>query len=76
MAEGSKVTPADLELSSLHPSYNGKGLKEAREALERDLIRRALAKHKGNITRAAEDLAVSRPTLYELMDKLGIKRPT
>jgi two-component system NtrC family response regulator len=74
MAEGRKLTPADLELSTTYAGYEGKGLKEAREALEKDLIRRALDKHKGNITRAAQKLGVSRPTLYELMDKLGIER--
>jgi two-component system NtrC family response regulator len=75
MAEGSKVTPADLELSSPQVSYEGKGLKEAREALERELIQRALDRHKGNITRTAEELCISRPTLYELMEKLEIERP-
>jgi two-component system NtrC family response regulator len=74
MAEGSKVTPADLELSSPDTRYNGLGLKEAREALEKDLIKQALDKSNGNITRTAEELGVSRPTLYELMDKLGIER--
>jgi two-component system NtrC family response regulator len=74
MAEGRKVTPADLELSSPDTRYNGLGLKEAREALEKDLIKQALDKSNGNITRAAEELGVSRPTLYELMDKLGIER--
>jgi len=33
-----------------------------------------LAKHNENITRASEDLGISRPTLYELMEKLGIAR--
>jgi two-component system NtrC family response regulator len=74
MTEGPKVTPADLELSSPDTRYNGLGLREAREALEKDLIKRALDKNNGNITRTSEELGVSRPTLYELMDKLGIER--
>ena len=74
MAEGQNLTPTDLELSTTYAGYEGKGLKEAREALEKDLIQRALDRHKGNITRAAQKLGVSRPTLYELMDKLGIER--
>ena len=72
MAEGKKVTPMDLELTSPYMKYEGRGLKEAREALEKDLIQKALAKNKGNITKVAEELGVSRPTLYELMEKLGI----
>ncbi len=73
MAEESKVTPVDLELASQFAKYEGRGLKGAREALEKDFIQRALTKNKGNVTKAADDLAISRPTLYELMEKLGIK---
>jgi two-component system NtrC family response regulator len=72
MAEGSKITPKDLELVSPFEKYEGKGLKEAREALERDLIERSLSKHKGSITQAATELGISRPNLYDLMEKLGI----
>jgi len=39
MAEGMKITPADLELSSRYAKYEGRGLKEARAALERELWR-------------------------------------
>ncbi len=38
------------------------------------MIQRALKKHYGKITAAAADLGISRPTLYELMDKLGIQK--
>jgi two-component system NtrC family response regulator len=72
MAEEQKVSPADLELDFPYSKYEGRGLKEAREGLEKALIQKALAKNKGNITKAAEELGVSRPTLYELMERLGI----
>jgi two-component system NtrC family response regulator len=74
MAEGQKVTPVDLELTSPHERFERQGLKEAREALEKDMIEKALAKNKRNVTKAAEELGVSRPTLYELMEKLGIEK--
>lgn len=74
MAEGSRITPADLELTSPFVKYEGRGLREAREALERDFISRALVRNKGNVTKAAEELGISRPTLYELMEKLKIER--
>jgi len=74
MVEGQKVTPGDIELNFLYSKYEGRGLKEAREALEKDLIQNALSKNKGNITKAAEELGVSRPTLYELMEKLEIEK--
>jgi two-component system NtrC family response regulator len=72
MAEGSKITPEDLELVSPYKKYEGQGLRKARESLERDFIERAIAKNKGNLTKAASELGLSRPTLYELIEKLGI----
>ena len=75
MAEGRKLTPADLELNSSYTRYDGISLKEARELLEKHLVQQALKKYNGNITHAATELDVSRPTLYELMGKLGIKKP-
>jgi two-component system NtrC family response regulator len=74
MTEGSKLTPEDLELALPHARYENLSLREAREGLEKDLIQHALRRNKGNITRAAADLGISRPTLYELMEKLGIEK--
>jgi two-component system, NtrC family, response regulator len=74
MAEGSKVTPEDLEMEAPYTKFNGLNLKEARESLERELILQSLSKNSNNITKAAEGLGISRPTLYDLMDKLGIAK--
>ncbi len=74
MAEGNQITPADLELEEVTVRPGIQGLAEAREAVEREMITRALAKNKGNLSRTAEELRISRPTLYELIDKLGISR--
>jgi DNA-binding NtrC family response regulator len=43
------------------------------EDLEKSLIVKALEKHKGNQTRAAEYLGITRPTLIYRMEKYGIK---
>ena len=75
MADGGLVTPADLELEGTSPDGGpGRGLKELRESLEREAIRKALTRNHGNVSQAASDLGVSRPTLYGLMDKLEIAR--
>jgi two-component system, NtrC family, response regulator len=74
MADGKRVTASDLELSDGTELIRGATLKEARENVERELVEQALKKHSGRISSAAAELGVSRPTLYELMDKLGIKR--
>jgi len=63
-----------LELNGRCAAPAGASLKEAREATEREHVQRALRKHSGKIAPTALELGVSRPTLYELMEKLGIKR--
>ncbi len=75
MSEEKRLTAKDMELIGDAPSGPGTLLKDARENLERDLIREALRKHDGNISTAAAELGVSRPTFYELMEKLGIPKP-
>ena len=74
MAEGRRVTAADLELTDALADQAPQTLREAREAVERDLVQHALQRHGGRITAAALELGVSRPTLYELMDKLRIAK--
>jgi len=76
MSEGTQVTATDLELqeSEAAVASEPRTLKEARDALERDLIQRALRRHNGKVAPAAAELGVSRPTFYELMEKLGIQK--
>jgi two-component system NtrC family response regulator len=42
--------------------------------MERQMVESALTRNKGNLTRAAAELEISRPSLYELIEKLGISR--
>jgi two-component system NtrC family response regulator len=72
MAEGPLITPADLGLTA-----GGEGislnLREVRARAERQAISHALAITDRNISLSAELLGVTRPTLYDLMNKLGIR---
>ena len=72
MADGKRVTASDLELTDIANATPPQTLKQAREDVEREIVQDALRRHRGKITAAALDLGVSRPTLYELMEKLGI----
>jgi two-component system NtrC family response regulator len=49
-------------------------LKDLRSQVEREHIRKVLAKHGWNVTRTAEELDVSRPTLHDLIKKYQIQR--
>jgi two-component system, NtrC family, response regulator len=74
MADGKRITASDLELTDAMNASQPQTLKEARESLEREIVQAALRRHNGKITSAAVELGISRPTLYELMEKLGIAR--
>ena len=74
MADSRRITEKDLELSSGLGFSSSATLKEARESVEREMVQRALKRNLGRISSAATELGISRPTLYELMEKLGISR--
>jgi two-component system NtrC family response regulator len=74
MAEGKRVTAADLELTEALDGMPMQTLKEARENAEREIVQDALRRNKWKITAAALELGISRPTLYELMEKLKISK--
>ena len=74
MTEGWYVTPENLELQSTAPSFDTSTLKASRDHREKDLVRLAMEKAEGNVTRAASYLGVSRPTLYQLLARYGLKK--
>ena len=71
LAEGKRITAGDLGFTEQH-DFSSLNLREAREQVERQLIKRALAIHDNNISHAAEALGVSRPSLYKLFKKLDM----
>jgi two-component system, NtrC family, response regulator len=75
MSDGKHITAEDLELKSenIDNSKTILDLREVRESAEREAIQRALHNTGGKIAPAAELLGVSRPTLYDLIQKLDIK---
>jgi len=74
MSEGKKITLKDLGMESTEGKKECFVLKDAREILEKELILKAIARNENNLTKVASDLGVSRPTLYDLMEKLGIPK--
>jgi two-component system NtrC family response regulator len=77
MAEGPYIAPEDLDLSLPEGEAlpGPLSLKAARERVEMDLVVQALTLHSGNLRRVADELGISRPTLYLLLRKYGIRIP-
>ncbi|MBA2435026.1 MAG: PEP-CTERM-box response regulator transcription factor [Chthoniobacterales bacterium] len=73
MADGKRLTAEDLELTDLSDTQPAT-LREARDTVEKEVVQSALRRHQGKITSAAAELGISRPTLYELMERLRIPK--
>jgi two-component system NtrC family response regulator len=73
MSEGALITAEDLGLKGAATNESFFNLKEVRTRAERQAIQQALSITDGNISRTAELLGVSRPTLYDLLEKFGMR---
>jgi two-component system NtrC family response regulator len=72
MADGKMVTALDLGLQDVDQERESLNLRSVRQIAETKAIRVALTKSYGNISKAAELLGVTRPTLYDLLNKYGL----
>ena len=73
MAEGSVVTASDLGLQDPGEDLEYLNLREVRQRAEAQAVRQAVAVTRGNLSKASEILGVTRPTLYDLLEKHGIQ---
>jgi two-component system, NtrC family, response regulator len=69
MAEGAVVTASDLGLQDPTEDLEYLNLRVARQRAEVQAVRHALAIAGGNLSRAAELLGVTRPTVYDLLER-------
>ncbi len=71
MAEGKRVTAEDLNLQAAAAGSDAEilPLREVRQRAETAAVQRALAITGGNVSKAAELLGITRPTLYDLMER-------
>jgi two-component system NtrC family response regulator len=69
MAEGPVVSAGDLGLQDPSEDLEYLNLRIARQRAEVQAVRQALAIAQGNLSRAAELLGVTRPTVYDLLER-------
>lgn len=68
MADGTVIEQLGLHLGASTPNPEGLNLEE----MEKHYVLKALDKHRGNISKAAKDLGLTRAALYRRMEKYGI----
>ena len=70
---GHLIEPADLDLEPAVADDSLASLREVRDRAERDALVEVLNRHRGNISQAALQLRISRPTFHGLLEKHQIK---
>ena len=77
MADGTGIRAADLDLTvaaAADEPPESLTLRVVRDEAERQAVLRAIAHANNNLSKAADLLGVSRPTLYDLMHRFGLKQ--
>jgi two-component system NtrC family response regulator len=73
MADGNTIVADDLGLPDTAAEEAPLNLRQVRDEAEYKAIVKALARTDGNIVKASELLGISRPTMYDLMGRHGVK---
>jgi two-component system NtrC family response regulator len=73
MAEGPQITVDDLGLAASPEAEQPINLRQIRDEAGYKAVVKALARVDGNIAKAAELLGISRPTMYDLMERHRIR---
>jgi two-component system NtrC family response regulator len=73
MADSSMIAAADIGIAPGDGEGGALNLRQVRDEAEKAAVLRVLGRVNGNLSKAAELLGVSRPTLYDLMHRFGLK---
>ena len=73
MADSAIISGADVAVASGNAQADMLNLRQVRDDAEKTAVLRVMSRANGNLSKAAELLGVSRPTLYDLMHRFGLK---
>ena len=68
LTEDTSIKPEDLQLEASHGAPDGLNLQE----MEIHMVKKAMEQYKGNVSRAAKELGLTRAALYRRMEKYGL----
>jgi two-component system NtrC family response regulator len=71
LAEDALISGADLGVRTSAEQAPALNLREVRMRAERDAVQQAMSLTGGSVSKAAELLGITRPTLYDLLQRLG-----
>ena len=71
MTDNAYISPSDLDMAQ--DEEKPALLKKTKEDIEMQLLRETLARNKGNVSRSARELGVSRKTLYNMMSRYHMR---
>ncbi len=74
MSEKKQLSPADLDIAPAAQEEGTDSLKDVRSAAEREHVVKVLGKCGWNISKAAHELGISRPTLHDFIKKHDISK--
>ncbi len=74
MADAPLIQAEDLGLPAPTEQDERIGLREIRDSAEQEAVIKAMGRCNGNIAQAADLLGITRPTLYNLLDKYGLRQ--
>ncbi len=72
LSDGDIILTEDLQFSSTQQNNQEVQMTFNLEEMERLLVEKAMKKHRGNVTKAAETLGLTRAALYRRLEKYGL----
>jgi len=80
LCEDGQLTLSDVKLDALikrqkvrHTNWRRLKYRQAKKAFERDFLTQALERHRGNVSKAAQEIGLNRQNLHQKLRQLKIK---